>query len=67
MAVHGLNSVELEMNEVATERHVQDPSSIVVHRTTGDLKVLLNGRLNGLLGLTAELSYLWHLWHSVVS
>ena len=32
VAVHGLNSVELEMNEVATERHVQDPlSSIVVH------------------------------------
>eukprot|EP00435_Cladocopium_sp_Y103_P052885 s193_g16.t1 len=24
VAVHGLNSVELEMNEVATERHVQD-------------------------------------------
>lgn len=24
VAVHGLNSVELEMNEVATERHIQD-------------------------------------------
>lgn len=24
MAVHGLNAVELEMNEVATERHIQE-------------------------------------------
>eukprot|EP00438_Fugacium_kawagutii_P007836 Skav212615 [mRNA] locus=scaffold2176:297899:300665:- [translate_table: standard] len=36
VAVHGLNSIELEMNEVATERHVQDE----VHGLQGETESL---------------------------